>query len=754
MAMYKRGSDQPTADEKVPVGARKGKGAMDVAERRKLVAQIAETCVSFVEDTLAPMRAMATDYYHGKPFGNEQRGRSQVVSTEVRDTVRAMEPPIMRVIFGPEQVVEFVPTGPGGEEQAEAQTKSVNYVFTEDNNGFLETLAVLKDGLIRRLGAYKVWWEDGKDMPVADVLTDLDEDTMAQIIAEKGITPTRVETDETTKLSKMYFTQMRDGGRVRLRSVPSEEIVYNPEARSVEEALCIGTITPKTTGDLIAMGVSEAILKEHGGLSPMHRDNPAAETRREDSEEREDVDGGESNDQHSYGEFFMLIDVDGDGVNELRRVCTVGPKFYEVENEPAPDGVNLVLFCPFPEPHTLNGRSVYDLTADLQKISSSILRATLDSLALSIFPRTVYVDNAVNAKDVLNTAIGAPIREKAPNMVRELTHTFVGKEAMPILQFFREIGERRTGIAAGASDLDMDALQSTTKSAADAAISASSAQLELTARVFAEMTLKPLFKRISALLKKHSDKGRWLRVHDTWIEMKPSEWTSEDVRVRVMLGSMLVERKLEVLAAIATRQENIIQNAGPDNPVVSLAQLRYTYAKAVELSGYPDASKFFKVVPKDWKPNTPEPQPNPELMAVQIEGQKAQAKQELEQQKAHSDAQLRDRELALKERELELKEQQALMDNEREIMKIQSDEAIAIRELELKYAMEGERARLDAQIRKETADASRELAETVAGHSAGLAERKQDHSESLAERKQEHAESIADRKAAQPAAGE
>lgn len=737
MAMYKRGSDQPDVEEKVPVGARKGKGAMADADRRKLVAQIAESCVNFVEDTLAPARALATSYYHGKPFGNEQRGRSQVVSTEVRDTVRAMEPPIMRVIFGPEQVVEFVPTGPGGEEQAEAQTKSVNYVFTEDNNGFLETLSVLKDGLIRRLGAYKVWWEDGADVPVADVLTDLDEETMASIIAEKGITPTRVETDQTTGLSKMYFTQPRDGGRVRLRAVPSEEIVYNPEARSVEEALCVGTITPKTTGDLIAMGISEKDLKEHGGLSSLHQDNPSADERREESEEQEDVEAGESNDQHSYGEFYMNIDVDGDGVNELRRVCTIGPKFYEVKNEPAPDGVDLVLFCPFPEPHTLNGRSVADLTMDLQKISSSILRATLDSLALSIFPRTVYVDNAANAKDILNTAIGAPIREKAPNMVRELTHTFVGKEAMPILQFFREIGERRTGIAAGASDLDMDALQSTTKSAADAAISASSAQLELTARVFAEMTLKPLFKRISALLKKHSDKGRWLRIHDSWVEMKPSEWTSEDVRVRVMLGSMLVEKKLEVLAAIATRQENIITQAGPDNPVVSLAQLRHTYAKAVELSGYPDASQFFKVVPKDWKPNTPEPAPNPEMEAVKIEAQKAEAKNALDTQKLQGEFSFKEREIALKERELELKEHEAMMDNERAIMEIKSKETIAIRELELKYALEGERARIDAEIKRETAQASQELKTAIAGHNADLADRKQEHSESIAERKLE-----------------
>lgn len=37
-------------------------------------------------------RAVALDYYHGRPLGNEQADRSQVVSQDFRDTVEWIKP--------------------------------------------------------------------------------------------------------------------------------------------------------------------------------------------------------------------------------------------------------------------------------------------------------------------------------------------------------------------------------------------------------------------------------------------------------------------------------------------------------------------------------------------------------------------------------------------------------------------------------------------------------------------------------------
>ena len=64
---------------------------------------------NYIDDNIAPYREEAMKYYRGEPFGNEEEGRSQVVMTEVRDTVLAMMPSLLRVFTSSEKPVEFAP---------------------------------------------------------------------------------------------------------------------------------------------------------------------------------------------------------------------------------------------------------------------------------------------------------------------------------------------------------------------------------------------------------------------------------------------------------------------------------------------------------------------------------------------------------------------------------------------------------------------------------------------------------------------
>ena len=68
--------------------------------------------ISFIDDDIGGNRALATEYYYGQAFGDEEEGRSQVVSMDVRDTAQGILPSLMRIFFGPERVVEFAPQGP------------------------------------------------------------------------------------------------------------------------------------------------------------------------------------------------------------------------------------------------------------------------------------------------------------------------------------------------------------------------------------------------------------------------------------------------------------------------------------------------------------------------------------------------------------------------------------------------------------------------------------------------------------------
>jgi hypothetical protein len=51
----------------------------------------------YIGGEIVSRRKRSLEYYLGKPFGNEQEGRSQVVSTDVSDTVESLMPSLMRI---------------------------------------------------------------------------------------------------------------------------------------------------------------------------------------------------------------------------------------------------------------------------------------------------------------------------------------------------------------------------------------------------------------------------------------------------------------------------------------------------------------------------------------------------------------------------------------------------------------------------------------------------------------------------------
>jgi len=83
---------------------------------------------------------------------------------------------------------------------------------------------------------------------------------------------------------------------------------------------------------------------------------------------------------------YLRIDKDGDGIAELRCIHAIGDTCYILKDEVV-DHAPFALFCPDPEPHTVFGHSIADVTMDLQRIKSHVLRATLDSLAQSDLPK-------------------------------------------------------------------------------------------------------------------------------------------------------------------------------------------------------------------------------------------------------------------------------------------------------------------------------------------------------------------------------
>ena len=664
---------------------------MDDADLESLVGSELTDATSFVDSELSPVRARAIQYYRGEPFGNEEEGRSQVVSTDVRDTINGVMPSLMRVFFGSKKVVQFVPRGPEDVASAEQATDYVNFIFTQDNNGFLLCHSVFKDALRGALGVAKYYWEEKVEVKT-EHYSGLDESSLTLLLNEPGVVGSAVQSmddpsyqppvdpmtgapvvDPMTGLPppapQIYSVELKretKDGRVVVEAVPPEEFLIDRRARSVEDATLVAHRRMMRVSDLVALGYDEEEVRSQMGAFELDTNdeyiarNPYAESY---------GPGGTQDDKRVlYVEAYVRVDFDRDGIAELRKVCTIGPGYKVVMNEPCSHRP-FATFCPDPEPHALIGLSIFDMTADLQRIKSAIMRNMMDSLSLSIHPRIGVVEGQANMDDVLNTEVGGVIRMRQAGAVQPFSVPFVGQAAFPMLEYLDSVRETRTGMSKAAMGLDAGALQSTTRAAVAATVSAAQQHLELIARVFAETGMRALFKGILKLVVENQDRPRVVRLRNQWVPIDPRSWNSGmDVEVDVALGGGTEEQKVAVLTSIAQKQEQILQTMGPMNPLVTPQQYRNTLAKLTEFSGFRNADEFF-LNPATMPPQPPPPPPPPDP---------AQILAQVEQQKIMADIQN-------KQAELEMKRQQMLLEDDRARDKQEADLMLRAYEVQLKY---------------------------------------------------------------------
>ena len=684
---------------------------MDEDELQGIVGKEIDDAVDFIDNWISPVRATATKYYRGEPFGDEEEGRSQVVSMDVRDTVQAIMPSLMRIFHGSERTVEFAPNGPEDVAAAEQATAYVNFIMNRDNDGFLVTHSAFKDALIRKVGIIKAYWDDQTKFETHD-LTGIDDAGLAAIAAdpaaeievvasqpmgEPQMDPMTGAIMPPPMMHSIRVTYVHPDGRVKIEAVPPEEFLISREAKSVDEADFVAHRRIVTVSELVAMGYDQDDVE---GLASAHDDmNTNVERYTRNSALTNEMN--ERNDPAMrkvlYVESYIRVDYDQDGIAELRKICTAGDGKKILANEPVAIAP-FATFCPDPEPHDFFGMGIFEAVADIQRIKSSIMRNTLDSLAMSIHPRVAIVEGMVNVDDVMNTETGAIIRQRAAGQVQPMTMPFVGQAAFPVLQYMDELKEARTGISKASAGLDAGALQSSTASAVQATVSAAQQHIELIARIFAETGMKRLYKLILQLVTSHQDRERMVRLSNAFVPIDPRVWnTNMDVVINVGLGRGTDQERMMMLRQIGEMQKEAMQTMGQQNPLTDMGKLSNTLKAMTELAGFKDASQFWND-PAEFQPppDADKPDINEQLIQVQI-------------QQIQADIQKKAAEL-----DLEMKKAQMIDDRERD--KLEADLYVKAEEMKAKYGtqlnVEQIRAKLaiDREVMKAQADVIKEAA--------------------------------------------
>jgi hypothetical protein len=657
--------------------------------------------VDFVESEIAEDRIKAQRYFDGEVDIGEEEGRSKVVATKVRDTIRAIKPSLMRVFLSTDKPVEYVPRGPEDVQAAEQATEYMHYVFNE-HNGYRVLNDAFHDALVKKSGIVKVYWDNYQEQETYD-FENLNEMEYRVITMDDD-----VEVIESTKRVEMTVDEMgmeiespyydlkiaryKDVGKICIESVPPEEFFVDRNARSIDEAYAVSHRTEMRIGDLISMGYDYEDVKDLTGLQHSDTFSEVEEFERRGYEE--DYSDEDIQDPSmrlvAVTEVYMKIDVTGSGIPTLQKV-TLGGAAYKLLDYMACSHIPFAVFEVDPEPHTFYGRSVADLIINDQDASTAMLRGVLDNVALTNSPRIEILDGAVNIDDLLNNEIGGIIRVKQPGAIQPQAVPFVAGQTLTALQYLDMEIENKTGVTKASTGLSPDALQNATAAAVNATVQAQAGQIEVMARNLAEGGMRKMFTLMLKVMHENVDEQQMMRVAGAeYVPVDPRSWNvTMDVTVNVGLGTGREEQKLAALMQAFQVQSQIMQAYGPGNGIVSLTQIRNTLADILALNGIRNSTRYFNPMNQQIEQQMMMQQ----QQAAQQQGQQAdpqaqaylQAEQMKAQAKAQTDMAKMQAQMQKDQFKLQLDAQKAAADDDRARDKMDQDLLISAAEILGKY---------------------------------------------------------------------
>ena len=620
--------------------------------------------LGYMGDTISQQREQAMEYYYGLPFGNEVEGRSQFVDSTVQDTIEWIKPSLMRVFASGDEMVKFNPHGPEDVKMSEQATDYVNYVFTKDNPGWEILYSWFTDALLSKNGIVKVWWDE-YDEEQREEYRGLEEMEMTALITQEGVEV--IEHTEYIEYEKpmhdVVIKRSQYNGKIKIENVPPSEFLISREAKSIPEARFVCHRVKKTLSELREMYPDKNLDHEDLGAGEEDELSFSSERLERYAFDKsatywegwgDPVANEEGLRTYWLHESFLKTDFDGDGITELRKVCSVGSTILENDEI---DNIPFVSITPVKIPHKFFGLSMADLVMDLQLMKSTLMRNLMDNMYNQNFVRYAVLEGQANLDDLLTQRPGGVVRVKSPNAVMPLTTPPLEPYSFQMLEYLDGVRESRAGVSKMSQGLNENALTShTTATAVNAVMTAAQSRVELIARNFAETGVKDLMIRIYELLYKNQDKERMVMLRNEWVPVRPDVWNDKsDCTVSVALGQGNKDQQMMHLS-------QMLQFAGEAMkgglPIVTVQNMYNLGSSLVKAMGFQNVNDFL-TDPSQIPPKPPEPDPKQQEMQMEAqikqkeleikaaEVQLKAAKIQQEYQKLAVDSQLKKEELSL-----------------------------------------------------------------------------------------------------------
>lgn len=192
-----------------------------------------------------------------------------------------------------------------------------------------------------------------------------------------------------------------------------------------------------------------------------------------------------------------------------------------------------------------------------------------------------------------------------------------------------------------------------------------------------------------------------IRLRNQFVPMAPDAWNANmDVVSNVQLGRGSDMERMNMLQQVAQKQETIMQQLGPDNPMVSPTNYYQTLTQMLELSGFKDINRFFTdpTAALEAQAQQPPEEPQPDINQQLIEVQMAEIQSNIQKKSA----------------ELALEREKMIREDDRRRDKDEADFALKAAEIAARFG-----AQVDTAAIRAAAERDREGMRTLASATNG-----------------------------------
>lgn len=385
---------------------------------------------------------------------------SDLVSTDVADTIEWALPSLMKVFTGSDEVITIAGVTEEDDTKAETMQELLVYQLQRQNKFFPILYNWIKDSLITGLGIIKCYWERTEGYTTEQ--TKLNNEAL-QALIQTGVEITDLQGpdiygDFLVTYQSPYYVK----NAPKIENILISEFIYSPDAKSLEEANFVAhkrKVTMSYLREREAQGVYANIddIKVDAYKSNLY--DPIEEVvgdnyndiTYEEQQARQEV---------IIYECYTKIDVNGDGILEDMIITICGDTIIRMEQNYMGRHPFFAI-SPTKDPHRIwVKRSYAELIGELQDLKVALTRQIMQNVALTNDPKMLLDETAINIDDFVQGR--KVIRMKAGHSLNEVAMPMpvspLSPQTFTFLEWLEGQKENRTGITRYNQGLDANSL--------------------------------------------------------------------------------------------------------------------------------------------------------------------------------------------------------------------------------------------------------------------------------------------------------